>query len=188
MKFVKRHCSSVPAFISQQDFTPPSPLYTYPVYDGDVFDLGGITIEVIGVPGHTRGSIVLLDKATRILFSGDACNTNTLLYLKGSTSITEYNASLLRLKEFQGEFDKLWGGHNNDPLPPRVIGEALDQCDRIIAGTDDAEEGGFYHAAFYYAVDRKNPRGILANIGYRKDWIKEAPLYYRAPPETLKPL
>ena len=43
-----------------------------PIYDGYVFDLGQRDIRVIGVPGHSPGSICLLDKAARTLFSGDS--------------------------------------------------------------------------------------------------------------------
>jgi glyoxylase-like metal-dependent hydrolase (beta-lactamase superfamily II) len=39
--------------------------------DGDVIDLGDRAFEVIHVPGHSPGSIALLERATGILFSGD---------------------------------------------------------------------------------------------------------------------
>ena len=46
--------------------------------DGQTFDLGGRVVTAMRAPGHTPGSMVLLDPATRILFAGDACNCNTL--------------------------------------------------------------------------------------------------------------
>ena len=39
--------------------------------EGDEFDLGGHVLRVIETPGHTIGSICLLDAATGSLFSGD---------------------------------------------------------------------------------------------------------------------
>jgi glyoxylase-like metal-dependent hydrolase (beta-lactamase superfamily II) len=169
------------ASVQMRDLTPPCAVKTYPLYDGDLFELGGRTIEVIAVPGHSRGTLVFLDRATRIAFSGDACNTNTLLYLNGSTSISDYKKALLRFKERQPEFDSLWGGHGDEALPPRVIDEALILCDRILDGTDDAEERGFFQAPFHYARNKTQDDGMLANIGYRKDWILKAPEYRRAP-------
>jgi glyoxylase-like metal-dependent hydrolase (beta-lactamase superfamily II) len=167
-----RHAS----FLKRSDFTPPCALRTYPVYDGDIFDLGGRLIEVIGVPGHTHGSVVLLDHERRILYSGDACNTNTLLYLEGSTSITEYKQGLLHLKERQGEFDYLWGGHGGEPLPPQVIDEALMLCDKILDRSDAAEEAGVRDdTPYYYARNRKGDDDLIANIAYRKDWLYQAP-------------
>ena len=114
---------------------------TYPCYDGDVFDLGGRQLEVISVPGHTRGSIVLLDRADRIIYSGDAINVNTLFGLTGSTTIEEYRESVLHLKEFQDAFDEMYGGHAMRPSTPRIIDDALYLCNKILAGEDDKVEG-----------------------------------------------
>jgi glyoxylase-like metal-dependent hydrolase (beta-lactamase superfamily II) len=83
---------------------------TFPVYNGFVFDLGKWIIEVITVPGHTAGTIVLLDRNNSIVFSGDACNANTLLFLPHATSIEAYRESLLRFKQFQPCFVEMWGG------------------------------------------------------------------------------
>jgi glyoxylase-like metal-dependent hydrolase (beta-lactamase superfamily II) len=174
-------CNGGASFIQWGDLTPPSALKTYPIYDSDVFDLGGRIIEVIAVPGHSLGSLVFLEKAKKIVFSGDACNSNTLLYLDGSTSIPDYKAGLLHWKKRQSEFEALWGGHGNEPLPPWVIDEAISLCDKILDGSDDGEERGFYRAPFYYARRRDRDDGIVANIGYRKDWIHKVPPYRMAP-------
>lgn len=42
--------------------------------EGFVFDLGDRKLEVIAVPGHTPGSIALLEKNSGYLFSGDLIN------------------------------------------------------------------------------------------------------------------
>ena len=81
------------------DVIPTTPVKTYPVYDGDIFDLGGTQIEVVHVPGHTYGSIALIDKDNRACYTGDCCNMNTLLFLLGSTTIEEYKESLLHLRK-----------------------------------------------------------------------------------------
>jgi glyoxylase-like metal-dependent hydrolase (beta-lactamase superfamily II) len=166
-------------FVKLSDLVPPCPLRTYPVYDGDFFDLGNRRIEVIGVPGHSSGTLVFYDPLTRILFSGDACNTNTLLYLPGSTSIKQYLQSLLRLQKREGDFDYLWGGHGGEALSPRLIAQAIGLCNKILDGADAAVEGGVRDAPFYYAKPRA--RDMSANIAYRKDWIHEAPSYRRPP-------
>ena len=45
----------------------PSCLYV----DGDRIDLGGRTLEIMHAPGHSRGGLVLLDRADRTLYSTD---------------------------------------------------------------------------------------------------------------------
>ena len=47
-----------------------------PIAHGDVIDLGGLTLEVVHLPGHTQGSILLLLREDRVLFTGDAINTH----------------------------------------------------------------------------------------------------------------
>ncbi len=162
-----------------EDVTPLCPVRTYPVQDGDVFDLGGVELEVIAVPGHTFGTIVLLDRARRVVYSGDACNGNTLLFMPGSTSIEEYRESLLHFKSFQPYFDGMYGGHGPGPVPKTLVDEAIELCDQIMAGTDDQAEEAFLGRPCLYAK-RKGPDfrredGGIANIAYSKEmiWRKE---------------
>lgn len=47
------------------------------IKDKDVIKLGNTTFEVIHTPGHTSGSIVLLDKINNVLYSGDTIFENS---------------------------------------------------------------------------------------------------------------
>ena len=47
---------------------PPA---TRPVAEGDVFDLGGRSLEVLDAPGREPGGIVLWEQATGSLFTSD---------------------------------------------------------------------------------------------------------------------
>ncbi len=164
--------------IDPADVVPPRAIRTLPVQDGHVFDLGGVQLEVIHVPGHTYGSIVLLDRARRIVYSGDACNANTLLFLPGSTTIQEYKEALLHFKTFQPAFDGMFGGHGPGPVPNTLVDEALQLCDEIMAGTDDQEPGGFIGRECLYARKKneffQRADGGIANIAYSKDRIWKA--------------
>jgi glyoxylase-like metal-dependent hydrolase (beta-lactamase superfamily II) len=159
----------------KSDFTVPTPMKTFPVYNGFVFDLGERTIEVIAVPGHTTGTIVLLDRSKGIVFSGDACNANTLLFLPNSTSIEEYRESLLRFKQFQPCFEVMWGGHSLLAVPNVIIDEAIELCGEIIAGTDDAVESEHLGRPCFYGKKKdanfKRLDGKIVNIAYDKDKI-----------------
>lgn len=110
----------------------------YPLYDGDVFDLGGRQLEVIHVGGHSPGSIVLLDRSVRIVFTGDACNGNTLLGFGNALPIEEYLGYLLHFRSFKDAFDIMYGGHQI--MDPCTIDEGIEACARVLAGTDDHEE------------------------------------------------
>ena len=135
------------------DFADVGPMKVYPVYDGDVFDLGGITIEVIGAGGHTPGSIVLLDSSNRILYAGDACNSNTLLEFDNSLPVISYMESLLRLKKRQSEFDTMYCGH--EVFGSAVLDEAIETVARVIAGTDaKCERTGLMGGKVLYAAEK----------------------------------
>jgi len=164
------------------DVIPACPVKTYPVYDGDIFDLGGTCLEVVHVPGHTYGSIALIDRDNRACYTGDCCNMNTLLFLVGSTTIEEYKQSLLHFKEKQTEFDVCWGGHGPTSVPNTVIDEGLELCDLIMEGKDDSIESDSRGRPCWYAkakgahFDRLD--GGVMNIAYHKNmiWKREKPV------------
>lgn len=160
-----------------EDVVPPCAVKTYPLVDGDVIDLGGRKIEAIGVPGHTKGTLVFLDRDARVVFSGDACNVNTLLCCGPySTTVEEYRRSLEHFASFADAFDVLYGGHGPVAVPRSIIPDAMELCDRILAGTDDkmpAEMMGnrcLYAARFTGMFQRED--GGLANIAYVPEHIR----------------
>lgn len=93
-----------------------------PVNDGFLFDLGGRTIEVIESPGHTRGSICLLDRENKILFAGDTCNLLVWLFLKECMPLEVYLASLQKINKRIKEFDTIMPGHGT-PLDSAFLEE-----------------------------------------------------------------
>ena len=81
------------------------------VKDGQIFFLGGRQIQVIETPGHTPGSICLLDKENKLLFTGDNDNTAVWLFLPESRPLTVYLKTLQMLYGRISEFDTLLPGH-----------------------------------------------------------------------------
>lgn len=82
-----------------------------PVKDGFIFYLGGRQIQVIETPGHTPGSICLLDKENKLLFSGDNNNTLVWLFLPGCLPLSVYFKTLQTLAVRISDFDTLLPGH-----------------------------------------------------------------------------
>ena len=58
-----------------------------PLAEGDTFELGNRSLEVISTPGHTSGGASFLDKTQRILFSGDIVGDSVLLF--GRSTVEE---------------------------------------------------------------------------------------------------
>ena len=85
-----------------------------PMRGGDVFDLGGRTLEVFELPGHTAGSVVLLLKEDRILFTGDAVNHHLWMQLDGCLNMHEFVSALDKVLFLEERADRILHGHARD--------------------------------------------------------------------------
>ena len=93
--------------------------------DGDVIDLGDRRLEVMHVPGHTRGSIALWEAATGLLFSGDTVYVDSRL---GFDDVVAAEASLRRLHELPVR--RVHAGHDRS-FDGQELGLLLD---RLLSG------------------------------------------------------
>ena len=115
-----------------------------PVTEGYKFELGGRSVEVIETPGHTYGSICLLDPISKILFSGDACNPNLGIT---ATSVERTLDGLQKLKARQSEFNRNFNGHIgyggsniNQSMPENNLDNDILICTHLLA--NDFEQYG----------------------------------------------
>ena len=76
---------------------------------GDVVDLGDRSFEVIHTPGHSPGGIMLFEKATGILFSGDTVYDGPLIDDAYHSDITTYVATMKRILDLPVRV--VHGGH-----------------------------------------------------------------------------
>ncbi len=83
------------------------------VKDGDTLDLGGTQIEVSHMPGHTPGSIVLLDRKAGNCYSGDAFGSNHVwLQLKPLSPLQTYINSCIKMEKLMDNgISKIYCGH-----------------------------------------------------------------------------
>ncbi len=99
---------------------------TIHIETGSVIDLGGCTLEICQVPGHTPGSVTIYDARDEIVFTGDAIGSGcgVWMQLPGSSSLTDYEESLLTflrwLLDRGGKMD-FWGGHCDQSWESRQV-------------------------------------------------------------------
>ncbi len=98
-----------------------------PLHDGDIIDLGNNRIEVISCPGHTQGSICLLDAKSRYLFTGDSLSNHVWMCLRESTKLDTYAASLAKIAARSAEFDHLLSAHGRTVMTGKVL-DAMISC------------------------------------------------------------
>jgi glyoxylase-like metal-dependent hydrolase (beta-lactamase superfamily II) len=104
-----------------------------PIRDGYVFDLGDRSIEAIHVPGHTKGSICLLDRKQKLLFTGDSFGAPIWLHPQDAMSVETYRKSVGTLFQRQKDFETLLPGHG-PALDKTFMKEQMACADEIISG------------------------------------------------------
>ncbi|XP_001367024.1 acyl-coenzyme A thioesterase MBLAC2 [Monodelphis domestica] len=88
---------------------------THILQEGDVISLGDRQLTVMHMPGHSRGSICLLDKDRKILFSGDVVYDGAMIDWLPYSRINDYIVTCERLIELvdSGVVEKVLPGHFN---------------------------------------------------------------------------
>ena len=129
-------------FYTLADVAAPGRGSVIPIKDGHTFDLGGgYIIVAIHLPGHTSGSIALLDRKRSILFTGDAVMQNpcsTLIVSFAGTSgdseatVEAFRDSLMRIEKRIGEIYLLCPSHCAPVASPALINDILACCEDIM--------------------------------------------------------
>ena len=145
--------------------------------DGMTFDLGGISVETIHVPGHTAGSCTFLFPEERSMLYGDALNSNTLLACRESVTIEAYQKGLQHLKTYEDRYDTAYYSHGPAIGPKSCLEDNLDLCEKILDGTDFAEEQPFMGGGTAcLAAEREGfmerKDGRFGNIVYDRERIR----------------
>ena len=105
-----------------------------PIYDGESINLGDRALEIIHVPGHTPGSIAILDVNARALFSGDTVQDGDIFLFGVERDLNAYIYSLERLEKLKDRFDTVYPCHGTIPLKPEHITELLKSARIIMSG------------------------------------------------------
>ena len=106
-----------------------------PVFGGDVIDLGGRALEIVHLPGHTPGSITVLDRQNRCLIGGDPIQEDGDIFMFGpQRDFSAYTASLKRLQTRE-DFDVICPSHAKEKVGRKVLAPLIDGAEKILAGT-----------------------------------------------------
>lgn len=74
----------------------------------EIIDLGSAKLEVVSVPGHTPGSVAVLDRDRELLFTSDCIGSGGLwMQLPTCTSLRDYYQTLCELEKKIDGLDKL---------------------------------------------------------------------------------
>ena len=124
--------------IMEQNNLKPCPVKALEI--GQIFDLGGVQLEVVDLSGHTAGSIGLLDKDARIIYTGDGLNTHLWMQLDHSLPISTMLETFRKLKAEHGQdFDYVAHGHTKVLRDKEILNWMIQGCEDILAGRTEQD-------------------------------------------------
>lgn len=123
---------------------------TIDIHTGSVIDLGGESLEICQVGGHSPGSVVVWAKQHNLLFTGDAIGSGYGVWLQtpGALPLSEYYNNLLGLMCWlveRGGRMRFHGGHSMqqfcsssivgyNPLGMGLLADLIDLVDKVVSG------------------------------------------------------
>ncbi|MBO4339643.1 MAG: MBL fold metallo-hydrolase [Clostridia bacterium] len=105
-----------------------------PIDESFSLDLGGKQIKIKHTPGHSKGSIAVIDETDKIIFSGDNVCDALWLFLPGGLSVEEWLPSAQWLYEMSKSYRVFWG-HRNAELKSEYILQVITWGKEIMAKT-----------------------------------------------------
>lgn len=105
-----------------------------PLWEGDLIDLGGRCFEVVLIPGHTPGSIALLDRENRLLIGGDSIQTGAIFMIGPGRNVPAYVESMKKLDAMRSAFDVAYPSHGEVPVSADIIPALVEGAQRLLAG------------------------------------------------------
>ena len=109
-------------------------LTAVPLWEGDVIDLGNRRFEVILIPGHTPGSIVLLDEENRFLIGGDSIQAGMIYMFGAGRDISAYILSMEMMSQMKQRFDTDYPSHGPFPVDSDII-------NALVSGAKQLQDG-----------------------------------------------
>lgn len=148
MKLMKQiaHENHLPSFLLRIPFLNAKKIATaYPSIHKPLppemaFELGERKVRILKTPGHTIGSICLLDEKNQWLFSGDTtCHDGVLLHFPESTDVATFKDSIFKLKAMadDGRIIQLFPAHQVTPIGTEILVIFLEACEMLLSGQYD---------------------------------------------------
>ena len=144
-----------------------------PLQDGQVFDLGGRTVTVVHLPGHSPGSCCFIDSGTQIAFTSDSFY---MLCYSQNCSVEQTLERLEHFNAYRSQFRRIYYGHtscatclSNFSLPASAVDDAIDICRELLAGSRS-----------YETVERRGrmlgmtSKGHISEFLFDPDWLTES--------------
>ena len=115
---------------------------TYLLIDnGATFELGQITLEVIEIPGHTPGSIMLYDRENKRLYSGDSISEDNIFMFGDGRNIPVLIESLRKVIDMDLDVEDILPSHGECPLSgiSELITDIIHVAENYLEGQKESD-------------------------------------------------
>lgn len=121
----------LPAYFDSDAFVPFVGEASGFLSDGQLFELGNRSLQILHTPGHSPGHIALWDKKTGYLFTGDLLYSDTPVYaFYPSTSPTDLVNSWEKISRLRN-VSKVYGSHNQLGLEASILEEVAQAVEEL---------------------------------------------------------
>lgn len=103
--------------------------------ENHIFDLGDLTLEVVKIPGHTKGSIALFIKELKIMLVSDGACPYVWMFLNESATLNDYLNSLNKLLEY--DFESFLLGHGAGLMERKFMYRLKAITEEVLSGNVD---------------------------------------------------
>lgn len=104
------------------------------INDRDIIDLGNRTLEIITIPGHTKGSVAILDVEKRYLFAGDSVQKGHIYMFGAHRDPDSFENSLNVLINESERYDKVIASHDEPMLDGDYAIKVLESWKEVRSG------------------------------------------------------
>ena len=113
-----------------------------PVWEGDELVVGDYALTVLLIPGHTPGSIALLDRKHRFLLGGDTVQNSSIFMFGAGRNVPAFIASIEKLEELAGAFDIVYASHGDLTVTPDILPALREGAADMLAGKIEGQDPG----------------------------------------------
>lgn len=113
------------------------------VLEGRMLEYGEYRFEIILIPGHTPGSIALLDREKRVLIGGDSIQEGAVFMFGFGRDMTAYLDSMKKLENMRGMFDKVIASHGKTVIGSDILPDIIEGAQAYLDGKIEGTQPPF---------------------------------------------
>ena len=134
-------CGPLPAGLTPDTYETRAFEITKVAQDGHIIDLGGRTLRVVHIPGHTPDAIALHDEDEGYLWTGDSFYEGPIWLFAAETDLDAYRSSVGRLARLAPRLTRVFPAHNTPVAMPARLTELEAALEGALAGTLEGTPG-----------------------------------------------